>query len=110
MMFMGFGLFALMFITRSLSLYWVALFLTGFGTISALWLSRVGWSRHLFVDLILNQISVLMIILGIGVFLFKGELNPVGIPMTIIGLLLAGLGMHFHSPVAEDELDESNML
>lgn len=110
MMLMGFSLFVIIYVARSLSLYWIALFLTGSGIISALWLSRVGWSRHLIVDLILNQISVLMIILGIGFFLFDGGLNPEGIISAIIGLLLVGLGINYHSPVDVDELDGSNML
>ena len=83
--------------------------MVGCGTISALLLSRIGWSEYLLVDLILNQISVLMIILGIGIFLYQGELNPVGIVFTVIGLLLVGLGMHFHSSVSEDKLDNSSM-
>jgi hypothetical protein len=106
MVLVGFALFALIFFLRMLSFFWVASFLTSTGTIMVVLLSRIGWSRHLLVDLILNQISILLIILGIGAFCFKESLNHVGIYMALIGLLLAGLGMHFHSSITADDLIE----
>ena len=101
-------LFGLIFAFRWFHLYRLAAFLVSSGVVTVVWFSNIGWSQLVLVDLLLNQISVLLTYIGLGVFVLGDSLNPLGILMTLIGLGLVGLGRHFHSPIPLDQILETD--
>jgi len=80
-----------------LPVYRIALFLFSIGALCTLLFSRAGWSENPMLDLFLNRISILIAVVGLGIFLLG--VNSLGILLTGIGLVLVILGVYFHSPV-----------
>lgn len=94
------GLFSQYYVVAAIGQY--ALY---FGATSIVILSRVGWSESVWIDLLFNQISVILILVGFGIlFLYTvyGFLFPqLGISGVIVGIVLASLGMVFQSSPPE---------
>jgi len=87
-----------------------AMFLVGSGGILAMVCSRIGWSQTFLIDLLLNQVSVAIILLGQGIFALGKAVNPMGTYIFIFGIVLAALGMKFTSPIPLDEaLKQKNL-
>lgn len=76
-----------------------------FGATSIIVFSRVGWSKSRWIDILLNQGSIILTLIGFGIlFLYIAYevLSPqTGVFTVVIGIILAGLGMILQSPTSE---------
>lgn len=85
----------------------VAISAVGFGTVLSVIFSRLGWHKSLLIDFLLNQLSILLTLLGfVGVTsdFVMGEADESTLLMILIifcGLFLAGLGMKFSDSPSE---------
>lgn len=87
-----------------LPVYRIALFLFSGGVLCNLLFSRVGWSQNPVLDLFLNRISILITVVGLGIFLLN--VNSLGILLTGVGLMLVIFGMYVHSPIPLEQMLE----
>ena len=79
-----------------------------FGAIFSTIFGTVGWSRFRWLDLLLNQISVLLALFGfiawIGSQIYRNDnVFLLGLLLILVGVALAILGIRFHSPVENNE-------
>ena len=90
------GLFSQYYILAAIGQY--ALY---FGATSIVILSRIGWSKFVWIDFLFNQISIILILAGFGIlFLYTAygfSFFQLGISGVIGGIILAGLGMFFQT-------------
>jgi hypothetical protein len=100
---LGFLLFAFLMVTELTMHLRFAMFFIGTGVFLALFCSQVGWSETFMIDLIFNQLSVVIILVGIGTFALGKTSNPVGFYIFMLGIIMAIIGMKLHSPVSLDE-------
>jgi hypothetical protein len=76
-----------------------------FGILSTVLFSRIGWSQSAMLDLLLNRVSILLTITGLGFgwgstlfeVYWRSKLLSLGQVFTIIGIILVGLGIRFQS-------------
>lgn len=76
-----------------------------FGGTSIVIFSRIGWSESLWKDILLNQISIVLTIIGFGIlFLYAAygfSFPQLGVFAVVTGIVLAGLGIIFQSSIPE---------
>ena len=101
--FLGFLLFAFLMLAELTMYLKFAMFFIGIGGFLALICSQVGWSETFVIDLIFNQLSVVIILAGIGIFTLGKTIVPMGAYIFILGLIMAIIGMKLHSPISLDE-------
>ncbi|MCB8927799.1 MAG: hypothetical protein H6652_19470 [Ardenticatenaceae bacterium] len=101
--FLGFLLFAFLMLAELTMYLKFAMFFIGIGVFST-FCSQVGWSNILIIDLIFNQLSVVIILVGIGVFALGKTINPIGSYIFILGIIMAIIGMKIHSPISLDKV------
>lgn len=99
-----FDLLPFLFLKKLLNFGLYGIFL---GIIFGLFFSRIGWSKSLWLDLLLNRLSLLLIVIGItlemNIFqeIFYFQDIPYGYGVTILGIILGLLGMRFQSSTNE---------
>lgn len=86
---------------------------TIFGSIFSIIFGRVGWSRNIWVDLVLNKSSVFLAFLGFGCWIYSEIIQSddvliIGLLFITVGVILAVLGMKFNSSI--DEIDQSSIV
>ncbi len=108
----GLGVFLLAFtiFLKQFQFLKFSMFSTICGGILAMKISRVGWSQIYWRDLIFNQLSIVVTILGISIVFLSNPINSLGAFLTFGGIILIGLGNKFHSPIPVNELPQDSNL
>jgi|GEM_PF-6771928 len=85
----------------------IGLTATFFGAFSFILFGRLGWSESMLIDFLLNRLSIILIIVGLG--LMSLRLNSTihfernyYVFFFIAGTILALFGMLFRSPIPDD--------
>lgn len=72
-----------------------------FSVFCILVLSQLGWSKSIWIDLLLNRLSSILVIIGSSLSFFTGiisnEIIIYGQPILAIGIILWLLGLRFRS-------------
>jgi hypothetical protein len=89
---------------QALSLLPLAVFTISFGTVLGVVFGRVGWAQSKIVDVLLNQLSILMMLAGYTagfLTIISGDMRSFlgAIFMLTLGIVLAAVGIRYHSPV-----------
>lgn len=76
-----------------------------FGATSIVIFSRIGWSKSLWKDILLNQVSIVVTVIGFGILflyaVYGFSLPQLGVFAVVTGLILAVLGIVSQSSIPE---------
>ncbi len=67
--------------------------------------NRLGWSQNLLIDILFNQVSIILSVMGyVLVFLYvqcnyDESIMNIGILMIVVSFVFVWVGIKFHSPV-----------
>ena len=85
-----------------------AIYITSFGVLFTLIFGRIGWHDNVLLDILLNQMSIIFVVVGISIVLvtnifFNNQNNGAvtGIKIVILGFILALLGIWFRKDPPE---------
>lgn len=101
-MILGFPLFIIGFLAQYYLLAAIGQFSLYFGGSLIVIFSKIGWSKHILIDFLFNQLSILITFIGllIGFSNILYEIGPsyhLGVLLFIVGFIMAGLGVYFSS-------------
>lgn len=72
-----------------------------FGFLFALLFSKTGWSKYIFIDFLLNRLSLLVVTIGIALLvnikLIPHEIRQYGYGIVAVGVVLMLMGRYFQS-------------